>query len=355
MNERTTAPAGWSSRGTSRSEFRITEAGGGRQLLRFALFGAVALVAVLAPFLVEGISVSDLTRTVATTISLAGLMVIMGYAGQLSMGHGALTGVGAYSMVLFVGRWGFSYAVGIVLAILVGAVIGAIVALPSFRVGGIQLALVTFTIATAFPPLVNRLAWLTGGPGGSPIPRLPAPGWFPDQSRSGGRLFGYFLAVTIAVVVFVALTGVLRSRVGRAWQASRDNPLAAAAVGIPVGLSRVGAYALGGALAGLGGSLLLVETPFVVPTQFGPFVSIELYAAIVIAGARSLWGPLVGALIITLLPELLFRRWGLGAEEWVIPIVLVLATFLRPQGLLPPDRPRSLAAPSGEAVSTVGR
>lgn len=309
---------------------------------------AAALFILLAPVLLEDFRVTQLGQALAYAVALLGLNLVTGLSGQISLGHGAMFGVGAYTTAILVSDHGWAFPAALLLSAAVGIVFGVVVGLPALRLSGLYLAIVTITAATAFPlvvvqPFAQELG--TGGASGKPVVLdWGKPSWFVlDVTPVGFR----FVLVGVVCVVVFALTGMLvRGRVGRAMMAVRDNPTAAAAAGIDLARTKVGAFAFSTMLAGVGGSLFMLMVPIVSPDSVAFPLSLLFITAMIIGGETRVAGALVGGFVMVFLPTVtseLALRVPLLAE---LPQPGLLATvlyggilagcvFFLPQGVMP--------------------
>jgi branched-chain amino acid transport system permease protein len=249
-------------------------------------------------------------------IAILGLNILTGYSGQISLGHFALVGVGAYTTALLsLGRpgleefaldppsWlplgdGMRPVFTIPIAALVTGILGLLLGIPALRLGGISLALATLAVAVSFPILMKRYSEVTGGGGGLnlKLPETPF-GW--DIST---RHWLYYEAWVTAGIVFLTAWLLVRGRIGRAWRAIRDGEVAAMSSGVNPALYKTLAFGISAAYAGAAGALLAIETSYVNPDTFPVGDSILLLASAVIGGLGSLGGAIFGALLLQFLP-----------------------------------------------------
>jgi branched-chain amino acid transport system permease protein len=269
------------------------------------------------------------------------LNLLLGYAGQLSLGHSAFFGIGAYTTGIAVARYGWSPWWTFPMAFLVAFVVGVLVSLPALRIKGIYLALVTLALAAVFPQIIKwrKLSWLTNGAVGLPnsnegqvttgfdfrreMRHFEIFGWdaFGDLRKLENKtVFFYWIAATVVIVVYLVCRGVVKSRAGRSLIAVRDNETAAAVMGVDLRATKGIVFGLSAGLCALPGSVtaiisgtVTVDTPYL--TLIG---SIIFLVVVVIGGAGTLWGPIVGAALY----QFIVYRTGQWSHAGDIPALL---------------------------------
>ena len=270
--------------------------------MRPARPAAVAALAALAllPLLLPNAYYLHLFGTAMIyAIVLIGLDIVVGYTGQLSLGHAGLFGVGAYATGVLVHHLGAAWWLALPVSMAAAAVAGALLALPALRVTGPHLAMVTLGFGSIVQILLNEMSFLTEGPQGIALTR-PVLGSEPLGER------GFFWMVAgLLVVALVLVQRVLGSHVGRAFQALRCSPMAAACSGIAVYRYKVHAFVASAGLAGLAGSLYAYSEQYISPATYGFDLTMWFLLALILGGRRSRTGALLGAAIIVLLPPLL--------------------------------------------------
>jgi branched-chain amino acid transport system permease protein len=232
--------------------------------------------------------------------ALAGLTVLTGLNGQISLGHGALMAVGAYAAAILIGRQHWPLAAALVGAAVVTAAAGALVGAVAARLRGPYLAGATLAFAVGLHSLANKYPDAFGGENGLSVNPPPAP-------ASLGAAFPLerweaWIACAGALIVFVLLANLLRSRVGRAFRAVRDDEVAAQLAGLNVARTQVLAFIVSAACAGLAGALLVVVTQLAAPGAFQLSLSLALLSGIVLGGLGSLAGAAWGAIALVMLP-----------------------------------------------------
>lgn len=275
--------------------------------LLLALAGGAALI--LLTFVLEPYRNYQLATAAAYLCATAGLTMLVGLSGQLSLGHGALMAVGAYAYALFSTELADGGTTGaalmlpsLLVAVLVTAAVGAIVGLAGARLHGPYLAGLTLALTLVIPALTTTYAGTLGGDQGLSVYVDGAPSML-------GADFPYerwqaWMAITAAVVTVFFLGNLVSSRAGRNMRAVRDDEIAARLAGINVARTKVLAFLVSAATAGLGGGMLAVLTQSVAPGAFSITFSLFLLMAIVIGGLGTVSGAALGAVLLVALPEL---------------------------------------------------
>jgi branched-chain amino acid transport system permease protein len=259
------------------------------------------------------------------------VVVATGYAGLISLGHGAFVGLGAFAMGGFLDLAGLPFPLAVAATFATCWAIGWLLGLPALRVRGVYLALITLGIAVVFPSLAKRLPVVTGGVTGRPIDaKLEAPAWLGSGSTVAWR---YLFCLLVVALMFWLTGNVLRGRPGRAMQAVRDGDTAAAAFGVNLVTTKANAFALSAGLAGTAGALQVVLFPFVSHEQFDVFLSLRLYAAAVIGGVASMAGAVYGVVALVIVPAANDATGLLDSDALVFGAGLILLTFVAPDGL----------------------
>ncbi|MFA5621485.1 MAG: branched-chain amino acid ABC transporter permease [Thermovirgaceae bacterium] len=256
----------------------------------------------------------------------SGLNIIVGFAGQISLGHAAFFGIGAYSSALLCTKAGFSFWWSLPLATLITGLIGALLGIPSLRVRDDFLAITTIGINFIVRSIFLYVPFFGGalGIGGIPTPVLFA-------TRLRGQYYLALILVLLALVTWFTFLFV-RTWTGLATEAMREEETAAGAMGISHVRFKILAFTIGSAMAGLGGVLYAHFVNFISPDDFGFPVSIMLLSMAVLGGMGSIWGPILGAIVLGSLPEL-FRPL-VQYRMLLYGIALLLVIRFQPQGIL---------------------
>ncbi len=312
-----------------------------RRTLAAPLGGFAVLVAVVAllPLFVSDFRAQQLAYVAIYLIALIGLNVLTGYAGQISLGHGAFMAVGGYTTAILMADHGVKDIWTIPIAALVTGVVGFLFGIPALRMSGLYLALATFAVAVAMPSVIKKFEGFTGGGSGINLfgtPELTA-SLTPVEILGLSLNFNnwlYALCWTTALVLYVVAWLLLRGRTGLALRAIRDSETAAQSAGISLPRLKTFAFAVSAAYAGVAGSLFAIATTFVNPDAFPVALSIFLLVGVVVGGLGSLTGLLAGAIFIQFLP-----LWAQevsrspGAPAIVYGAVLIVTMFLLPRGV----------------------
>jgi branched-chain amino acid transport system permease protein len=281
---------------------------------------------------------SLLTDALIIAIAVTGLNLLVGFTGQISIGHSAFFGIGAYTTAILVDTYGWSPGWTFFPSVAVCFVVGVVVGLPALRLKGIYLALVTLALAVAFPSLLNRYESVTGGAEGIKGLRYLPPSWTGLEGRSDLAVWFFWLALGLLLITSLMARNLLRSRVGRSMIATRDNETAAEVMGVNIALVKTGVFGVSAAMAGLAGSVFALKLTLVDPTLFTLILSIELLVGMVIGGAALLWGPIVGSLVLVYGRDLAKSIGednnidGLGGI--MFGVLLIVLMFAAPQGLV---------------------
>jgi branched-chain amino acid transport system permease protein len=269
-----------------------------RDRVRVLLVCALALVAVAVPFMFGPYRVGQFTLVLVYAVAALGLNLLVGYNGQISLGHGAFFALGAYTAALLIEKSGVPHLLSVPAAGLVCFGAGYLFGVPALRLRGLYLALVTLGLAIAFPQLIKRFDGLTEGTQGLTVAQPVAPSWLglaDDQ-------FLYLLVLAFAAVMFLAAWNLTRGQLGRAVKAVRDAEIPASTLGVDLGATKTRVFAVSAAYAGVAGALYVFAIGFVAPEAFTLAISFAFLAAIVVGGLATISGALFGALFIEFVP-----------------------------------------------------
>jgi branched-chain amino acid transport system permease protein len=233
--------------------------------------------------------------------ALAGLTVLIGLSGQVSLGHGAFMAVGAYTVSLLIGNEGWALVPALVMAVAVSSVIGFPVGAAASRLRGPYLAGATLAFAVGLPALANRFPATFGGSNGLTINPPTVPSWL--GSNFTLEQWQAWIACAGALVVLFVLYNLIRSGVGRSFRAVRDDEIAASLCGLRVGRMQTLAFVVSAGCAGLGGGLYAIVVGTATPSGFQLTLSLSLLTGVVLGGLGTLTGAIWGAALLVLLPN----------------------------------------------------
>lgn len=262
--------------------------------------GALAAVLALFPFLAGDYLLYLANLTAIAVIGAVGLNILTGAAGQISLGHAAFIGVGAYAAAILTTRLGLSFWLCLPLSGLIAAACGVIVGAPSMRMKGLYLCIATLAAQMIFEFLFIHWESLTGGIRGI---NVPPPDFFGLPLNSEHRF--YFVSAPLAALAVAAARNLFRTRVGRAFIAIRDRDFSAELMGINLFRYKLYAFAVSSFYAGLAGCLYVNFLKIVTPEHFPLHESVRYLAMIIVGGLGSVLGSIFGAVFMTIIPEVL--------------------------------------------------
>jgi branched-chain amino acid transport system permease protein len=291
---------------------------------RTLVIAATALALALLPFQLSGYHQGLASRVAIFFIAILGLNIVTGYTGQISIGHGAFMAIGGYTTALFSYHQGTSLLLTLPIAFAVTFVCGALFGFPALRLSGVYLALATFALAVSVPQLPLKFSKFTGGSNGIRTADTP------------GYLWQYGVSWGCAALLFAGAWLLLRGRTGRAFRAIRDSPVAAASSGVSLPIYKTLAFGVSAAYAGVAGSLLVIVTNgYAQPSEFSILLSLEILIGAAVAGFGSLWGVLLGAAFIGLLPTVSTDIPVIGSNhgrDVVFGLIVILVMLALPNG-----------------------
>lgn len=261
------------------------------------------------------------------TLLALGLNMLMGYAGQISLGHAAFYGIGAYTTAILTTQLQWSPWLALPTAVLLTALVAFLVALPMLKLTGYYLGMGTLGFGMIIYILIRQWSTVTGGDSG--LVGIPLLALGPLSLASGQAYF--YLVWSVVLVSFLICERLVDSRVGRALRAIHDGEQVAAAMGIDTSRLKTGVFVLSAVFAALAGFLYAHLVSFISPNSFDFLVSIRLVTMVVIGGMASIWGSLLGATLLTILPEWLHVFSDF--EMIVYGLILMTIMIFLPQGL----------------------
>jgi branched-chain amino acid transport system permease protein len=275
--------------------------------------------------------ISGYVITILITIAIYAILahslnIITGHAGQISLGHAAFFGIGAYTSALLYGEAGLPFWVSIPFAAVIAGVIGALLGIPCLRVRDDFLAITTMGINFVVEAVFLYIPFFGGAMG---IGGINLPGWF-GREMTKPEYFVLILAVLGLLLLLDRKLG--RSWIGLAWASIREDEQAAEAMGVDVVRFKVLAFILGSSIAGLAGGFYAHFLTFIMPQNFGFPMSIVILSMVVFGGIGTRWGPLVGAVILGVLPEI--SRPVMEYRTFLYGLLLMFMMRFQPEGLL---------------------
>ena len=327
-----------------------------RQLQTIGLVASIVALVVLSliPHLASATDTQRWAQALYIGIAAMGLNILTGYNGQVSIGHGAFFGIGAYTTGLLMHQHGWQFLPTLLVSAPICFLVGVLIGFPALRLKGLYLALVTLGLAVLFPDLTKHYVHVTGGTNLIALNRteLAPPAWVPTWLSAIGRddQWAYYVTFALTVLLVVATYLMVRSRFGRALIAVRDHEAAAETVGINAARVKVLAFALSALYAGIAGSCSVLVDHLANADKVQTFqLSIKFLVAVVIGGTATVIGPLVGAGVVVglqwfitdVLPKhlgsvgLLKRTLGNpAASPAIFGILLILFVFVMPDGIV---------------------
>jgi len=256
-------------------------------------------------------------------ILIAGLNLVVGYTGQLSIGHVGLLAIGAYAFAILAGKMGWHPAAALIAAGALGGLCGLALGLPSLRLPGFYFAMATMAFALIVGEIVLAQVGLTGGGVGLPGPVFPAPFDTPHGF--------YYLVAALAVLTTWLSWNVARRLWGIGLMSIRDNPVAAQAVGVPLFRAKLTVFVFSGITAGIAGATFSSLQSYITPDTFVFELSLFFFVCIIIGGRGSIVGPFLGTVVLTALPELVAPLAKLG--NFFYGLLLLVVVLAVPEGI----------------------
>jgi branched-chain amino acid transport system permease protein len=272
-------------------------------IAQWTMAAIAVLFVVVVPTTLSEYYISIVNLILIAVVGALGLNILVGYTGQISIGHGALMSVGAYTAANLITRMDMPFWVAVPAGGLMAAAIGAVIGVPSLRIKGLYLAIATLAAQLIIEWTINHVPWISGGVQASI--EVPRPRLFGHALGSQTQL--YLFLLFFAALAIVATINLVRSRIGRAFVAIRDHDIAAELIGIDIFRYKLIAFAISSFYAGVTGVLYTYYLGVANYEQFQINVSIDYLAMIIIGGLGSVLGSIFGAVFVTLLP--IATRW----------------------------------------------
>jgi branched-chain amino acid transport system permease protein len=289
----------------------------------------LSLIMLLAPLKFSNQYQYDIAIKIGLNAIVAvGLNLLIGYAGQISLGHAGFFAIGAYSSAILTTRYHLHGAVALVLGAFATGLLAWVVARPILKLTGHSLAMATLGLGIIIAIVINREGEITGGPDGMAVPALV---FFGRKVREP-EIWYWIIAAALILIVWLSIH-LVRSAFGRGLRALADSQVAAETAGLDTAAMKARVFVLSAVIAAVGGSLFAHAERFVTPSEAGFHRSIELVTMVVVGGMASTYGAVVGAALLTLLPQALS-----GFEQWhtlLFGVILVSVMIFLPRGLVP--------------------
>jgi branched-chain amino acid transport system permease protein len=289
----------------------------------------VILLAIVPTIAFSGYHLFQLTMVAVYAVAILGMAILVGFNGQISLGHGAFYAIGAYTTAILMTNFDVPYWVTLPIAGVICAGFGFLIGLPALRLAGHHLALTTFALAVAVPQVLKYKLFedWTGGVQGLVIDKPDAPFGLPFSSDQ----WLYLFSLGVAVVMYVLAWNLVRGRIGRAMKAIRDHATAAEAMGINLAMVKTWTFAVSAMYTGIAGSIGAIVVAFVAPDSFSVFLSITLFVGLCAGGASSIPGTIVGAIFIEFVPNVA-EQVSKAAPGAIYGVILIAMLFLMPMG-----------------------
>lgn len=292
----------------------------------------VSAFAIALTWIAPDVRLFQFATVASLAVAMLGLNLLTGFNGQISLGHGAFMGMGAYGAAILVRDMGMSYPLVIVVMFAICFVVGAIVGIPALRLPGSSLALITLAFALAFPQVLKKYGGLTGGVQGigTDVDRQFNSPW-PDSLTNDQ--FRYLFCAGVAIIMFWIGWNLARGRWGLAMMSVRDNPVSAASMGVNLARTKVATFGISAGYAGVGGVMQMIIFGYIGPDQWSVALSVSLLTGIVVGGLGTVAGAVLGALFVQFLPYY-SNELSQSAPTVVYGVIIILIMILAPGGIL---------------------
>ncbi|NMB07757.1 MAG: branched-chain amino acid ABC transporter permease [Tissierellia bacterium] len=304
-----------------------------RKSKRTTIYIIIAILLIL-PWVLNAYPYVQRTSIVALLYVILALSLnfVLGFAGQLSMGHSAFYGIGAYVTALLMVNFNFPFWIAFLISAIVAGFFGFLLGIPTLRLKGDYLAITTIGFSEILRLILVNWTEVTRGPAG--IPGIPSPKIFGFTISS--NIGYYYLILILAFFTVFISSRLLNSRLGQGFIAVRDDEVAAEAMGINSTYLKIMAFVLGAAIAGMAGSFFATFVHYVNPDNFTYMESVTILCMVVLGGLGSIPGVILGAILLTILPEALR---GIASYRYAIyGLLLILMMINRPGGMINMDR-----------------
>ena len=303
------------------------------------------LIVIAFPFIMSMYQTNIMTTALMYVVLGLGLNIVVGFGGLLHLGYAAFYAVGAYTYGLLYYHFGFSFWLCLPIGAFLSALFGFLLGFPILRLRGDYLAIVTLAFGEIVKLVLENWNDFSFGPSG--IANIPRPELFGQKLKLAQVTnFTYFIAIALTILTIIIVRRMESSKIGRAWEAMREDEIASQAMGIDITKAKLAAFSMGAIWAGIMGVLFAAKTTFINPASFTTWESIVILCVVVIGGMGSIPGVIAGALIFILVPE--YLRAFSEYRMLIFGVALVLMMIFRPGGIIPKVR-RSFKINTGES------
>jgi len=296
-----------------------------KRILPFLLF----ILALLIPlvFNARPSVVAYINLAIIYAVSAVGLNLLLGVAGQISLGHAAFMGIGGYTSAILMMRYGIPSVLSVLAGGLLAGLFGLVIGFPALRLKGFYLAIATMALGTAVTDVIKRMEVLGADRGLTNVPPITIFGY-----QFSSEFAKYYLYLAILLLTIFLVNNLLKSKTGMAFRAMRDSEVAAKVFGINISYYKVLAFVISSFLAGVAGAMYGHSLSYLHPDMFGFGLSIEFLAITIIGGIGTLWGPVLGSALWVIVPRLFGTK--LEAMAGVLfGVILILVVLFLPRGL----------------------
>ena len=302
---------------------------------KYSSLGLLFLIVILFPFIMSMYQTNIIITALMYVVLGLGLNIVVGFGGLLHLGYAAFYAVGAYTYGLLYYHFGFNFWICIPIGALLSAVFGILLGIPVLRLRGDYLAIVTLAFGEIVRLVLENWNDFSFGPSG--IANIPRPLLFGHKLRLAEvTTFTYFITIALTILTILIIRRIESSKIGRAWEAMREDEIACQAMGIDIMKTKLAAFSMGAIWAGIMGVLFAAKTTFINPASFTTWESIVILCVVVIGGMGSIPGVIAGALIFILTPE--YLRAFSEYRMLIFGLALVIMMIFRPGGIIPKVR-----------------
>ena len=289
----------------------------------------IVLASMALPAIANGFVLFQATQVMVFAVAILGLNLLVGFSGQLSLGHGAFFAIGAYVAAILMGQYDVPYWLALPAAGVVAFVFGLLFGLPALRLEGVYLALATFSLAIATPQILKLsvLTPLTGGSPGIAVSKPQAPLGLPLTDDQ----WLYYIALCVTGALYLLARNLVSSRSGLAMLAVKEDPVAAKAMGVDLSVYKTLAFGTSAAFNGIAGALSAMAVQYISPDSFTFYLSASILVGLVVGGVGWLPGAFFGALFVLLVPNLA-EGLSKGLSGAVYGAILIALIFFLPSG-----------------------